>query len=311
MINSIIECREVSHFYGSLPALSNVSFELEAGDPVGLVGPNGAGKTTLLNLICGFLLPGKGQISVFGQSPGAAGLIGRIGALPQDSRFDPNFSIGQQLVLYGRLQGLNAGIAEQEAQRVMDAVDLGNMIDQKPISLSHGMVKRVLIAQALIGTPDLVILDEPSAGLDPMNTRTIRHVIQQQSTQSTFIISSHNLDELGKLCSRVLLLDKGRMTPHQIHQGDAVENASQRYLTLVLESYPENDVIQRLQEINGIARVSVTQKNEYLIEYDALVEPAMDLKVMTNLSENQWNYKQLLKGKSLEEQLFASHNADR
>ena len=101
---SIIECRQLSHVYSGKPALSDVNVELAAGEPIGLVGPNGAGKTTLLNILSGFLLPTHGAVKLFGYPPGAPELIGKVSALPQDARLDPSFTIGEQLVFYGRLQ---------------------------------------------------------------------------------------------------------------------------------------------------------------------------------------------------------------
>jgi len=106
----MIHCHDLSHFYAGKAALNKVNFELTTGEPIGLVGPNGAGKTTLLSILCGFLRPTSGTVTLFGQQPGASALNGKVSALPQDARLDPSFTIGEQLNFYARLQGLNLSL---------------------------------------------------------------------------------------------------------------------------------------------------------------------------------------------------------
>ncbi len=302
----MIQCQNLSHFYASKAALSKVSFEVSVGEPVGLVGPNGAGKTTLLNILCGFLRPTSGQVKLFGYSPGAAELIGKLSALPQDSKLDPGFTIGEQLTFYARLQGIKSRQAKNEAVRVLEAVELKDSLNEKPEALSHGMGKRVLIAQALIGHPQLILLDEPTAGLDPVNTRNIRSIISEQSENTTFIISSHHLDELDRLCRRVLLLDKGTMKPYQINQAE--DEDSTRFLTVQMESCPANEVMVKLQAIDGVVNVTSSQKNEFIIEYNPSIQSRMDQEIMNCLLDNNWQYRQLIQGKTLEETLFFGGN---
>ncbi len=234
MNKTIIHCHKLSHFYSGKAALSNVSFEVLSGEPIGLVGPNGAGKTTLLSILCGFLLPSSGDVKIFGHKPGAAVLSGRVSALPQDAMLDPMFTIGEQLSFYARLQGLSIRQAKNEAMRVLEKVSLVDSLDEKPLVLSHGMAKRVAIAQALIGNPELILLDEPTAGLDPVNTRNIRAIISELSITTTFIISSHDLTELGRLCQHILLLKNGIMNSTELNVSEN-ENST-RFLTLQMES---------------------------------------------------------------------------
>lgn len=302
MSQAIIECQNLCQFFSGTAALDNVSFNIMAGEPIGLVGPNGAGKTTLFNVLCGYLLPSSGKVTLFGYKPGASQLSGRISALPQDARLDPNFTISTQLSFYARLQGFSAKAARTEAMRVLDAVALKDSWNQKPAILSHGMGKRVAIAQSLIGKPKLIFLDEPTAGLDPVNTRNIRSIISEHSTETTFIISSHDLTELGRLCQQVLLLDKGKMNTSQLAISE--NNTSIQFFTVQLESYPANDVIKKLQQLKGVLRITNPQKNEFIVEYDTEIESKMDVKIMICLAENNWQYRQLSRGKTLEEKLF-------
>ncbi len=139
MKSPLIVCRQLSHVYSGKPAVSDVTITLAAGEPIGLVGPNGAGKTTLLNILSGFLLPTYGTVKLFGYPPGAQELIGKVSALPQDARLDPSFTIGEQLIFYGRLQGMNKSQATMEAGRVIEAVSLAEALKEIPTALSHGM----------------------------------------------------------------------------------------------------------------------------------------------------------------------------
>lgn len=297
-----IQCDNLSHYYSGNAALSNVSFEVSAGEPVGLVGPNGAGKTTLLSILCGFLRPTSGTVTLFGHKLGASELCGKVSALPQDARLDPSFTISEQLAFYARLQGFSRKQAHIESIRVLDAVALKDSMHEKPVTLSHGMGKRVAIAQALIGNPELILLDEPTAGLDPVNTRNIRSIVSELSPATTFIISSHDLTELGRLCQQILLLENGIMQPMKSNVGE--HDSPTRFLTLQMEPCSSADVVAKLAGLDGVIQATNPQKNEFIVEYNSDIESKMDMKIMHCLAENNWQYRQLSQGKTLEEKLF-------
>lgn len=298
----IIQCQQLNHVYSGKTALNDINFELNAGEPIGLVGPNGAGKTTLLNILSGYLRPTSGIVKLFGYPPGATELIGKISALPQDARLDPSFTIVEQLVFYARLQGLTKPKANLEASRVLEAVSLAEVAHEKPGALSHGMAKRVAIAQALIGKPVLILLDEPTAGLDPVNVRTVRSIIAEQSSSTTFIISSHDLSELDRLCQKVLLLEKGILQSDTFSQNE--QQATTRFITLQMENCPAQEVMAKLQALEGVLQVTNPQKNEFIVAYNPELQPSMVLQLMQCISTNHWQYRQLSHGKTLEEKLF-------
>jgi len=298
----IIHCQQLNHAYSGKVALSDVNFELAAGEPVGLVGPNGAGKTTLLSILSGFLRPTSGTVRLFGHPPGAAQLIGKVSALPQDAKLDPSFTVIEQLVFYARLQGLVKQQAIFEANRVLEEFSLKEAAHEKPLVLSHGMAKRVAIAQALIGKPELILLDEPTAGLDPVNVRKMRASIAEQSSATTFIISSHDLAELDRLCRQVLLLENGIMQAEKIGIKD--QQAATRFITLQMETCPASEVIAKLQALKGVLQVTNPQKNEFIVAYDPDLQPHMDLQLMQCINTHHWQYRQLSHGKTLEEKLF-------
>jgi len=300
-MSTLISCKQLNKSFGNKQVLKEVSFEIPTGEIIALVGPNGAGKTTLFSILCNYLSPTSGEVTLFGEKPGSHQLFGQVGALPQDAQLDPHFSIKTQLEMYAMLQGLSASEAKIECLRVLKCVDLIEVLNQKPTTLSHGMSKRVSIAQALIGNPKLVLLDEPTAGLDPANARSIRQLVMQLSSDTSFIISSHNLDELERLCTTVLLLNDGELTQQTI--GKQAQQTLQT-LTLLLETSTPS-TMELLKTLQGVSDVENINKQEYLLKYDPLQSPDLDIQLIQTLQKHGLQYRQITKGLSLEQQLFA------
>jgi len=304
-MKSLIQCRNVCKSFASKQALHDVEFEIMEGKPIALVGPNGAGKTTLFSILCGFISATSGEVSVLGKKPGDIMLSGNLSALPQDAQLDPRFAISHQLRFYAKLQGIPSTKTLSETERVLSLVNLKEVINEKPGALSHGMRKRVSIAQALIGTPKLILLDEPTAGLDPENARNVRRLVQELSTEITFIISSHNLHELEKLCDQVLYLEQGHLT--QQNQNNVVEGTSD-FITLTLKEYDKANIEKSFSTITGFESLQLIQADEYIIQYNNNLNPYFDQNLLTLMTENNWQYRQIIKGKTLEEQLFSHMN---
>ncbi|MEZ8187636.1 ABC transporter ATP-binding protein [Shewanella sp. 5S214] len=298
---SIIQCDNLSKQYGNKLALDAVSLTLTQGAPIALVGPNGAGKTTLFSLLCGYIQPTNGSISILGHKPGSKALQGLLSALPQDAALDPNFSIVSQLQFFAQLQGMTTKAAKREALRVLALVDLTDSAEAKPKSLSHGMSKRVSIAQALMGSPKIVLLDEPTAGLDPANAKKIRQIVKDLSDNTTFVISSHNLDELEKLCDQVVYLEHGKL------QQSVSIKASQAtdFITLTMKQCDMDSLHQKLLGLNDIIQVRRIGDDQYVIEYQKQSGFAIEIQLFELFTVNQWQYKALLKGRTLEETLFS------
>lgn len=297
----ILQARGLTKKFGKTRAVDNLDLELEAGEPIALIGPNGAGKTTFLSLLCGYLLPSAGSVSVLGYRPGSSALHGRIAALPQDAQLNPWMSVERQLRYYAKLQGLGSRDAKLEAARVLELVQLERSAASKPDQLSHGMRKRVSIAQMLLGKPDLALLDEPTAGLDPPNVRIIRDLIAENAADTTFIISSHNLDELERLCSSVVYLTDGQLKEHlpidHAHSDDG-------YLTLRLIGVDEDQFLTSATTLSGVLSVSRKPQGDYVIAYNPEHNAELDQALLALLAGNQWKYKHLINGRTLEEKMF-------
>ena len=298
---SLIQCDNIAKRYGSTLALDGVTLSLEAGAPIALIGPNGAGKTTLFSLLCGFLRASSGDLKIMGYAPSDSRLHGRLAALPQDANLDPRFTVGHQLTLLARLQGMSSHLASREVLRVLDRVGLPEVIVKKPDALSHGMRKRVMLAQALMGSPELILLDEPTAGLDPPNVKVMRSLIAEAANNATFIISSHNLDELERVCQSVVHLEQGKLKGVV----DIAQSRSRGFYTVVMAemSVAEADIIASLASLPSINTVTFNAPNRFVIEYDAM-QTGLDLTIMTHLSEKGWPYRQLVNGRTLEDQLY-------
>ncbi|MGO2130494.1 MAG: ABC transporter ATP-binding protein [Pseudoalteromonas prydzensis] len=299
-MSTLIQATALTKQYGSKLALDNVSFEIQKGAPVALVGPNGAGKTTLFSVLCGYILPTKGTLSILGHNPGSSELFGKLSALPQDAQLDPRFSISHQLAFYGQLQGLSNKQSQAEAIRVLELVGLADVAKQRSDDLSHGMRKRVTIGQALIGKPQIVMLDEATAGLDPIHAREIRQLVAELSSEATFILSSHDLTELERLCSHVLHLDKGKLTEHPTQSNNSEQQFG--FITLLLnEQYADVEV--KIQALAEVSKVYMSQAKEYVIEYQKAATP-FDITLLQYCYQQGWRYRQLVNGHTLENQIF-------
>jgi ABC-type multidrug transport system ATPase subunit len=185
---------------------------IQAGSVFGLIGPNGAGKTTTFSMMAGYLHATEGSIEILGFAPSMVDeLRGKLGVLPQDALLPANDRVGEFLVDMARLQGISSDDATRSARDVLQEVDGNSWWGQRCGALSHGMAKRVQLAQALLGTPSVVLLDEPTAGLDPRIAYEVREIIKSRKGRCTMVVSSHNLGELEEVCDAAAILDRGRL----------------------------------------------------------------------------------------------------
>jgi ABC-type multidrug transport system ATPase subunit len=212
MSDAVVSIRGLRKVYGSVVAVDDMNMEVPRGSLFGLLGPNGAGKSTTFGICCGWLRPTAGEASLLGvPSDRLHELRGRLSALPQDAWFPRHIPVHVQLTHFGRLAGLSGAEAQRETERVIDQVGLSEAAGRKGIELSHGMLKRIGLAQALIGKPEVVFLDEPTSGLDPASGRKIKDVIAGLVPEATVVISSHNLAEIQEICTDGAILDHGKL----------------------------------------------------------------------------------------------------
>lgn len=210
--------------YGRIQALAGLDLEVPRGSIFGLVGSNGAGKTTAMAVVTGLLAADGGGINLLGAGPFRPEKhSGRVALLPQDSRFPPHARVEQLLRFYGRVQGVPAESLERTITELLDWVHLQDRRRSAVRTLSHGMNRRLAIAQAFLGDPELVLLDEPLNGLDPREAARVRELIRGRRGRQTVVISSHNLADIEVLCDRVAFIEKGQ----RVRQ-DTVEEITRR-----------------------------------------------------------------------------------
>ena len=197
--------------YGKNLALDGLELEVPRGSIFGFVGPNGAGKTTTFGIVSGAVKADAGTIDVLGEGPfDPVRHAGRVTVLPQDCQLNPFSSARQLLRFFARLQGLSKRDAHAEAERVLEMVKLRDRGDARVRELSHGMKRRLAVAQAFLGDPELVLLDEPTGGLDPHLVVEMREVLRQQSEKRTVVVSTHILGDIESTCDHVAFLESGR-----------------------------------------------------------------------------------------------------
>ena len=193
-MTAALELSSVVKFYGRRQALAGLDLHVPAGSIFGLVGSNGAGKTTAMAVTVGLLHSSSGSISLLGEGPfDPSKHSGRVSLLPQDSRLPLHSRVEELLTFYGQLQGLSEGPLKESIDNVLDWTHLQDRRRSQVRTLSHGMMRRLTIAQAFLGHPELVLLDEPMSGLDPRESSRIRHILHRRRRMQTIIISSHNL----------------------------------------------------------------------------------------------------------------------
>jgi ABC-2 type transport system ATP-binding protein len=256
---AIIKTTGLGRDFGGTRALDKIDLELTAGAPIGLVGPNGAGKTTFFSVLCGFLRPTRGTVEVLGRPPLHRDLHGRVAILPQDAAFVKGVPVQSQLAMLAELQGFSAAAARSEAARVLKMVLLADAARKTPEMLSHGMLKRIAIAQAFLGAPELVLLDEPTAGLDPATASEMKNLIRSLDQERTFIVSSHNLQDIEELCGSVVILDRGKIVEHR-KMAELVSRTS--CLTFRLEADPPEAIVGKLTAVPLVTRVELGKPGE-------------------------------------------------
>lgn len=229
----VLELRHLSKNYGSLAAVQDISLEVYQGEIFGLLGPNGAGKTTTINMICGLIKPNAGEIRILGKNilSGSRENLSRIGVCSQQNILWEKLTCLEQMVFMGQMYHLSTGIARQRGKELLVQLGLAEKQDQLAGNLSGGMQRRLNLAMSLVHDPEIVMLDEPEAGLDPQSRVMVRDYIKNMARNKTVILTTHNMDEADRLTDRVAIIDRGRLltldTPEELKrtvgEGDVME----------------------------------------------------------------------------------------
>jgi ABC-2 type transport system ATP-binding protein len=286
MINLAIEVNNLTKYYGPNLVLNNLSLKVPKNTVYGLLGINGAGKTTTFGILSGFIKKYQGEYKI----------NGKLSVLPQDARLYTGRSIKSQLQFFAKLGGSNPNKIEEEVINVLKKVGLENKINSKPEKLSHGMNKRLLVAQALLSEPEIIFLDEPLSGLDPKNSYEMKKVIADLKKDKTVIISSHILADIEELCEYVGIIHNGKCR----HEGKLVDiqNENSTILFKVNKSLDKN-IFAAIKEIKSIA---INNQTEVSIDFDLskISLEALNAKVLEILNNNKIGIREIKPAKSFE-----------
>lgn len=262
-----IELLQVSKYFGEQAAVNNISFKANRGEIVGFLGPNGAGKSTTMKMITGFIASSSGTIKVNGElvDPDQLNTRRHIGYLPENNPLYTDMYVREYLHFVGsiyRLKNLKSRVEE-----MINAVGLQVESNKKIGALSKGYRQRVGLAQAIIHDPDVLILDEPTTGLDPNQIVEIRELIKQIGSQKTVLLSTHIMQEVEAICNRVIIINKGKIVAN-----DQKENLSKEVevQTLYIE-FEEKINRNQLQNLEGILKVKSLDKG-WLVEGDKSID---------------------------------------
>ena len=243
---SPLAVRDLAKSYDGRPAVDGISFELKRGECFGLLGPNGAGKTTTLRCCLGLTAPDRGDVTLVGVAvpAGAREARARVGVVPQFDNLDPDFTVAENLLVYGRYFGLSDAHIRSRISDLLEFAGLAGKEKAALRSLSGGMKRRLTLARALVNDPDLLLLDEPTTGLDPQARHLIWKRLKRLITDGkTILLTTHFMDEAERLCARLAIMDAGKI----ITQGSPRELIAQHIEPHVVEIFADAEDMQPVE----------------------------------------------------------------
>ncbi|GAC1629324.1 MAG: ABC transporter ATP-binding protein [Nevskia sp.] len=266
----LIEARELSRRYGATVAVSSLNLTLRKGEILGLLGPNGAGKSTTMKMLAGVLAQSSGSVRINGvamaEDPRAAKRS--LGYLPEQPPVYPELTVDEYLRYCAGLHGVARGERAAAVTRAKKSCGLSEVAGRLIGNLSKGYQQRVGIAQAIIHRPAVVILDEPTVGLDPIQIREIRTLIKELGAQHSVILSSHILPEIQAVCSRVMIIDKGRAV-----YSEPLKAAGTEGFSTVLAGFRQSPQVSALSALAGVKRFEALGNGQVRFHLEAGADP--------------------------------------
>jgi len=258
MVADALVIEQVTKRFGSFTAVDNFSLSVRTGEVLGFLGPNGAGKTTTLRMVMSIILPDAGRISILGH-PRAAEVKDRVGYLPEERGLYRKMTVQDTLQYFGRLKGLRGRRLAERAETALDRIGLGDWRRKRVEALSKGMQQKLQFIIAILHQPELVILDEPFAGLDPLNVDLLEHLLADlRKAGATVIFSTHQMSQAERLCDRIVLINRGR----KLIEGSLNEVRS-RFATRIVVFDAEGD-LDGLARLDGITDAQITASHARL-----------------------------------------------
>ena len=282
----MIRVEHLTKYYGERLAVDNISFNIAKGEIVGLLGPNAAGKTTIMRMLTGFMMPTKGNAFIDECNMITNSLEGRrlIGYMPESTPLYTDMTVRDYLTFFGRLRGLSSRYAKTRVDEVVEICHLEEYKDVIVGKLSRGFRQRVNVAQAIIHNPKVLILDEPTVGIDPIQVAQTRNLIKELGKEHTVLISTHILPEVSIICNRVIIIHRGKIVAE-----DNIENLSSilkggRRIRIEVRG-PVDKIADRLRGIAGVKRL-MREGNYFVVESAIDTDPRA--RITETIIRNGW-----------------------
>ena len=271
----MIEVKNITKKYGSITAVDNISFKIEEGEIVGLLGPNGAGKSTTMNMITGYIEPTEGEILINGYdiSKKTKKAKSQIGYMPEGVPLYSDLTVKEFITYMAELKRVDRKTKKEKVQKIIEQTGLKDVENRLTRNLSRGYKQRVSMAGALVGEPQILILDEPTVGLDPKQITEIRALIKELGKTHTVILSSHILSEISQICNKVIIINKGKIiaidTPENLER--KVSNNNSLYITVEDTENKMDTIKEKIPQINKIELMKENEDGtkQYVLETNA------------------------------------------
>lgn len=285
----MIQVQNLSRYYGSLKAIDEVSFQVERGEILGFLGPNAAGKTTTMRILTCYMPASSGTAKVAGYDvfDDAMEVKRRIGYLPENPPLYTDMTVKYYLEFVSKIKGVDAKDRKKRIEQVMERTAICDVKDSLIKNLSKGYRQRVGLAQALVHNPEVLILDEPTVGLDPKQIIEVRELIKSLAGEHTIILSSHILPEVSMTCERVVIINKGKVVAEDTPENLTTKVKGSEKLLVEVEG-PKEEIINKLNLIHGVTKVNATngQKNGRTF---LTIESKLDVDVRKQVAETVVN----------------------
>ena len=297
----MIEVERLSKHYHSVRAVDRVGFSVGRGEIVGLLGPNGAGKTTTMRMLTTYLAPTSGRAVLAGHDVLDEPLEVRkkVGYLPENVPLYPEMRVREYLSYRAKLRDVPRSIRRRSIDGVLEKCKLMDVDARILGHLSKGYRQRVGLAEAMIHDPDILVLDEPTAGLDPMQIREVRSLIRELGDRHTILLSTHIMSEVEAVCGRVLMIVKGKVA-----LDDQLDHIQERGAILLEVRGPSQAIRKAIEAVPGVSRVGITDHQGEIVQVEVLAEGGADLREVLahRVIQNGWALRLLeLRRSSLEE----------
>lgn len=285
---NVLEARGLQKSFGDLRAVNGVTFHIAPGETYGLLGPNGAGKTTSISMIAGLLEPDGGEVRIQGDvvTPRTVAPKAKMGLVPQDLAIYPDLTATENMTFFGRLYGMAGEVLKKRVAAVLDVVGLSERADDVTKEFSGGMKRRLNIAIGLLHSPQLLILDEPTVGVDPQSRNAILEAVEQLSSEGMAVLyTTHYMEEAERLCDRVGIIDQGKIMAEGTRR-ELVQMLGQKDRVSIGGNGPILEVVRVLTGAEGVSEATSDENRIVLLVEDAGARLATILSAATSAGLN-------------------------